>query len=104
MKRKTKLTIEIERVLIIRGDTSERRGKCESCGELVPLITVDEAAKLTHVGSRSIYKMVEDKRIHFIETSEELLLICFNSICRSVSKTDLADLSTYANIEENWEG
>jgi excisionase family DNA binding protein len=104
MKRKTKLTIEIERVLIIRGGTSERRGKCEACGELVPLITVDEAAKLAHVGSRSIYKMVEAKRIHFIETSEELLLICFNSICRSVSKTDLGDVSTSANLEEDQEG
>lgn len=86
MKRKTKLTIETERILIIRGGAaSERRANCEVCGELVPLITVDEAAKLAHVGSRSIYRLVEAEKVHFIETSDKLLLICFDSICRRLS-------------------
>ena len=88
MKRKAKLTIETERVLILRVGASERRGKCEACGKLVRLITVDEAAMLAQVGSRAIYRMVEAEQIHFIETSEELLLICFNSICRGLPQSD----------------
>jgi|RhiMetdeSRZDD1v2_1073273.scaffolds.fasta_scaffold70909_1 excisionase family DNA binding protein len=104
MKRKTTLTIEIDRVLTIRGATSDRRGKCEACGEVVPMITVDEAAKLAHIGSRSIYQMVEANRIHFIETSEDLLLICFNSISRSVSKIDLEDVSNSTNLEDDQDG
>ena len=103
MKRKTTLTIEIDRVLTIRGATSYR-GKCEACGEVVPMITVDEAAKLAHIGSRSIYQMVEANRIHFIETSEDLLLICFNSISRSVSKIDLEDVSNSTNLEDDQDG
>jgi hypothetical protein len=54
------------------------------------MITVDEAAMLAQVGSRAIYKLVEAERIHFIETSDELLPICFNSICRSLSQADPA--------------
>ena len=88
MKRTTKLTIEIERVLIIRGGAFEQRGNCEACGEVVRLITVDEAAMLAQVGSRAIYRLIEAEKIHFIETSDELLLICFNSICRGWSQAD----------------
>ena len=80
MKRKTTLTVETERILIIRGGASELRGKCDACGELVRLISVDEAARLAVVGSRAIYRLVEAEKIHFIETDEELLLICFNSL------------------------
>jgi hypothetical protein len=32
--------------------------------------------------------MVEADKIHFIETSEELLLICFNSLYRGLSHAD----------------
>lgn len=99
MKRKTKLTIETERVLIIRGGAFKRRGKCEACGELVRLITVDEAAMLAHVGSRAIYRLVEGGKIHFIETNEEMLLICFNSICRSLSQADTRVVYASPNLE-----
>ena len=92
MKRKAKLTIDIERVWIIRRGSPERLGKCEACGEVVRLMTVDEAAMLAQVGSRAIYRLVEAERIHFIETSDELLLICFNSICRGLSQADASPL------------
>jgi hypothetical protein len=89
MKRRTKLTIETDRVLIIRGGRTERRAMCDACGELVRLVTVDEAAMLAQVGSRAIYRLVEAEKIHSIETDNELLLICFNSIVRSLSQTDI---------------
>jgi hypothetical protein len=88
MKKKTKLTIETQRLLIIRGGSSYQCAKCEACGEVVRLITVDEAAMLAQVGSRAIYRLVEAEKIHFIETSEELLLICINSLNRGLSQAD----------------
>jgi hypothetical protein len=88
MKKRTKLTIETEHLLIIRGGSSYQCAKCEACGEVVPLITVDEAAMLAQVGSRAIYRLVEAEKIHFIETRNELLLICFNSLCRGLSQAD----------------
>jgi hypothetical protein len=99
MKKKTKLTIETERILIIRGGSSYRCAQCEACGELVHLITVDEAAKLAQIGSRAIYRMVEAESIHFIETSEELLLICFNSLYRLLSQAETRITSVSLNQE-----
>jgi len=95
MKRKAKLTIETERVWIVRGGEYERMHKCEVCGEIVRLVTVDEAVKLTPFGSRAIYRLIEAEKIHFIETGDKRLLICFNSIRRSL----LADMyASYASL------
>ena len=99
MNRTAKLTIETERVLIIGGGASERRGKCKACGAFVRLITVDEAAMIVNVGSRAIYRLVEAERIHFIETSDELLLICFDSLCRRLSQADTRIVYAGRNLE-----
>jgi hypothetical protein len=88
MKKTTKLTIETERLLIIRGGSSHQCARCEACGEVVSMVTVDEGAMLAQVGSRTIYRLVEAGKIHFIETRNELLLICFNSLCRGLSQAE----------------
>ena len=100
MKKKTKLTIETERVFVIRRGGTERRAGCGVCEETVRLLTADEAARLARVSARAIYRMVEGGKIHFTETGEGLLLVCFNSLRCSL-------LETYAqNLTNNldWEG
>ena len=101
MKRKAKLTIETERVLIVRGGDYQRLHRCEVCGEIVRLVTVDEAAKLTPFGSRAIYKLIEDEKIHFIETGDKRLLICLNSIRRSLSQTDMCTSYISLSLEDD---
>ncbi|HEV8486375.1 MAG TPA: hypothetical protein VGV87_22720 [Blastocatellia bacterium] len=93
MKNKTKLTIETERIFVIRRGRAERRGMCEACQEVVQLLTVDESATLTRVSARAIYGLVEAGKIHFTETNEGLLLICFNSLCRSLLRAEAQDLT-----------
>jgi hypothetical protein len=88
MKRTTTLTIETERVMVIRRRAAGRRARCATCGEAVTLVTAEEAAALTRVSTRAIYRMVEAEKLHFTETAEDLLLICFNSLCRSLLTSD----------------
>lgn len=80
MKKKTKLTIETERVLVIRRGSVGRRAACGACGEVVGLLTADEAAALLRVSPRAIYRQVEGGRVHFTETADGALLICLNSL------------------------
>lgn len=80
MKKKTKLTIETERVLVIRRGSVGRRAACGACGEVVGLLTADEAAALLRVSPRAIYRQVEGGRVHFTETPDGALLICLNSL------------------------
>jgi len=44
------------------------------------MVTIDEAAKLARVSSRTVYRWVEDDSLHFTETSDGRLLICCESI------------------------
>lgn len=101
MRRKAKLTIETERVWIVRGGEYQRMHRCEVCGEIVRLVTVDEAEKLTPFGSRAIYRLIEDEKIHFIETGDKRLLICFNSIRRSLSQTDMCPSYVSLSLEDD---
>lgn len=79
MKKRTEITIEIDRVMLV----SSRKSPviwCEACAALVRMLTVDEAAALTGASSRAIYRRVENGALHFAETPEGRLLICLNSI------------------------
>ena len=99
MKKMRKLTFETERVLVIRRVRAGRRATCGACGEVVGLVTADEAARVSRVSVRAIYRMVEAGKIHFIETAEQLL-ICFNSLRRSQLE---AGSESFAN-NLGWEG
>ncbi len=82
-RKRTKITIETERLLIV----SRHHGAidwCGVCNQRVRMISVDEAAALARLSSRTIYRWVEAERIHFIETTDGLLRICSNSLNRSI--------------------
>lgn len=80
MKKRTEITIETERVIVIRRHRPPVRAWCQSCDRQVVMVTVDEAARAACVSARTLYRWVEDEQLHFIETAEGGLLICQASI------------------------
>jgi hypothetical protein len=80
MKHRTEITIDTQRLLIISRRKFAAHAWCKRCGKRVEMVTVDEAARLAQVSSRTIYGWVEVERLHFTETSEGRLLICYESI------------------------
>jgi excisionase family DNA binding protein len=78
-KRRTEITIETERVVIVRRRLTVRVW-CRSCDRQVTMVTVDEAARMAGVSSRTIYRWVEADQLHFNETAEGRLLICTDSL------------------------
>lgn len=46
------------------------------------MLSADEAAVITGVSPRIIYRWIEAGEIHFIETSDSSILICLNSLSR----------------------
>jgi hypothetical protein len=81
MKRRTEITIEIDRVLVF-----SRRGShqafCETCGAEASLITVSEAAALADTSVRAIYQRAESGVLHSSITHAGALLICLTSLLR----------------------
>ena len=79
-KKRTEITIETERVIVIRHRRLPVRAWCQSCGEQVVMVTVDEAARAARVSARTLYRWVEAEKLHFVETAEGGLLICYESL------------------------
>jgi hypothetical protein len=79
MKKTTRLTIETERVLVIRRSKAARRARCAACGEVVNFVTADEAAALMGISARALYRRVEAGGVHFTEAADGALLVCLNS-------------------------
>lgn len=79
MKTRAEITIETHRLLVVRRRGQPIRGWCEGCLAEVELITANEAAERAEVGSRTIYRWIENGDIHFIE-GVGLLLVCAASL------------------------
>jgi hypothetical protein len=79
MKTRAEITIETHRLLVIRRRGQSIRGWCDGCKAEVELITANDAAVRAEVGSRTIYRWIENGSIHFIEDLG-VLLVCAASL------------------------
>jgi hypothetical protein len=77
---RTEITIETERVLIIRKRKGSVLTWCSTCAGQVPMVKVDDAAVIARVSCRTLYRWVEAEKVHFAETPEGLVLICLSSL------------------------
>ena len=82
--KKTQITIESERLLVLTHGSSFY-GPCPACGDEVRMVTVAEAATLAKVSWRAIYRAVEADEVHFLETAAGGLFIC----CKSLNDSKL---------------
>lgn len=53
---------------------------CETCGQMVQMLTPDQAAQLCQVSTRTIYRRIENGRLHFTETEKGFSLVCLQSL------------------------
>lgn len=79
-KRTTKITVETERLFVINSGGREVEGFCDACGEQVRMIRSEWAALLAGLSLRSICYRIETGKLHFTESPQGLLYICFNSL------------------------
>jgi hypothetical protein len=79
-KRRIEISIDRQRLFILKRRGVSAPEWCSDCGERVQMLTPDQAAMLANVSSRTIYRRVEAGEMHYNETAEGRLLICPNSI------------------------
>ena len=78
----TEITIETERVLIIRR-RQPTRGWCQDCGCEVDMVGAAEAQALTGIAQPLLRDCAQARMWHFREGAEETTLVCLESILRS---------------------
>ena len=83
VRRIMKIGIETQRVVSLTKRVGAIEAWCSQCGEQRQMIHPEEAASRAGVSLRAIYRLVEARQLHFIETPEGLVLICPNSVTQS---------------------
>jgi hypothetical protein len=78
MKRKTEITFEVEETIVWRQEAQWFEAFCPYCQALVKMAAPRLAAALNGRTEREIFRLIETKDIHFIETGR--LLVCLVSL------------------------
>ena len=79
LRKRTKIMIETERVLVIGKARTTFEAWCPACNELVRLLRPDEAATLTTCLRVSQHPL-EISKLHIIPTADGLMNVCLNSL------------------------
>lgn len=83
--KRTEITIDTDRIVVLSRRKVSVMSWCRECNRRVSMVTVDEAASIAGVSSRTIYRWADTEMLHFTETSEGRLLICCESIAHAGS-------------------
>jgi hypothetical protein len=81
-KRKTRITFESERLLVIRRPTSRAHRWCAACADDVQVVTAEDAAIVADRSMAAICCAIDEARLHAVENGDGLLLVCLNSLLK----------------------
>lgn len=84
-KRRIEITVKTDRVLTIRQRQARALAWCERCAQQVQMAPGDEAAATAGVTARTLYRWVEDGKIHFVEMADGSVWVCLESVPKSTS-------------------
>ena len=79
MRRKIKITVETERVLIVRRRGGVRRAWCVGCVAPATFAPLGEVCALTMCDAATVRRLVAAGRLHAIEAPGGLPLVCLRS-------------------------
>ena len=75
-----KTAVEIHQLYVVRQQKNAAPAVCRQCPTAIAsLVAPDEAAIITGISTRVIYRWVEEGALHFEEVAKGLLLVCLNS-------------------------
>lgn len=77
---RTEFSLEIDQIPVVKRWGRSIESWCAGCARETTLIAPEDVAILTGSALRSIFSWIEEGRIHFIEHSDGILLICFRSL------------------------
>ena len=82
-RKRTEITIETDRIVVLSRRKVSIVSWCRECNQRVQMVTVDEAASIAGVTSRTMYRWADAEKLHFTETADGVLMICGASLTLS---------------------
>ena len=81
-KRVRRVTVTTERTFVFRNHDIVTTAWCVDCGAEAGMMSVEGAARSCAMSEMAIYKLVEERALHFIEDETGRVLVCLNSLRR----------------------
>lgn len=89
MAKHTKITIETDSLLIVRGRTA-LRAWCQQCGTETEQIPLEDVGVISNLPVREVEEWIESQDLHRSQTRDGETLICLKSLLTRVQKSKTA--------------
>lgn len=89
MAKQTKITIETDSLLVLRG-RSPLRSWCPQCAAEAEMVPIEGVGVISNLAPLEVEAWLESEVIHRSQTADGAQLICLNSLLKRVQKTKTA--------------
>ena len=89
MARQTKITIETDSLLVLRGRSS-LRAWCSDCVSEVEMIPLDGVGVISNLTPLEVEAWIQSEDLHHATAADGAPLICLNSMLKRVQKSTTA--------------
>lgn len=89
MAKRTRITIETESLLVIRGRKS-LRAWCPQCGAEAEMIPLNDVSVVSNLPPAEVQEWMESPDLHHSQTADGAPTICLNSMLKRVRRTTTA--------------
>jgi hypothetical protein len=89
MAKQTKITIETDSLLVLRGGTS-LRAWCPQCAGEAEMIPIEGVGVVSNLASSEVEAWLASDEIHRSQAADGAQLICLNSLVKRVQRTKTA--------------
>ena len=86
MARRTRIRIESDSLLVLRGRTS-LRAWCPQCGAEVEMIPLNDVGVVSNLPAVEVQAWMESADLHHAQTAEGATLICLNSMLKRTHRS-----------------
>ena len=80
IRRKTEISVQQTKRLVVTLPETEEIITCPFCEGVEVMIAAESVASVFGFSRREIYRMVETRQVHFLETTEGVLFVCPKSL------------------------
>jgi hypothetical protein len=87
MAKHTKITIETDSLLVLRGRRA-LRAWCPECGAEGEMIRLDELGVISNLPPPEVKAWIQSEDLHHSQAADGAHLICLNSMLKRVRKTE----------------
>jgi hypothetical protein len=85
MSRETKITIESDSLLILRGRSS-LRAWCPDCASEVEMIPLDGVGVISNLAATEVEMWIQSADLHHVIAADGASLICMNSMLKRIRR------------------